>query len=66
MSGAMFLLAPCYICNVVFTSNPLLVPSYQGNPICRSCIEGVNRRREDTGLPHWPVLPGAYDPEECA
>lgn len=62
--GYMSLLAPCFVCKRLFNSNPSLVPSYQNNPICKGCIERVNRERETKGLALWPVLPGAYEAEE--
>lgn len=53
----------CYGCGRMFSFNPEKVPSYQGEPICRDCIERVNEIRKDKGLPLWPILPGAYEPQ---
>jgi hypothetical protein len=60
----MSLVAPCFGCGRLFTSNPDSVPSYQNEPICRDCMEVVNRRRAENGLPLWPILPDAYDAVE--
>lgn len=58
------LIAPCFACRRVFASNPDLVPSYENQPICEACITQVNANRAASGLPQWPVLPGAYEAEE--
>lgn len=58
-------LGSCFGCRQLFTFNPTSVPSYQGEPICRACIERVNAKRKAMGLPLWPILPGAYEGEEC-
>lgn len=62
--GFMFMVAECYACHGTFNSNPELVPSFQGQPICRPCIEKVNTNRRERGLKEWPVLPGAYEMQE--
>jgi hypothetical protein len=62
--GFYSLVAPCYVCGATFASNPRRVPSYAGEPICRSCLEAVNRRRLELGEPAWIALPGAYEPAE--
>lgn len=64
MTGYMTLVADCFGCGQLFTSNPNLVPSYQNQPICRNCIERANRERARNGLPLWPIPDGAYEPEE--
>ena len=60
--------APCICCNTLFNFNPDKVPSlrYQGNrePVCRECVEAANLVRAQTGLKPFPILPGAYDPQE--
>jgi hypothetical protein len=40
------------------------VPSFKGDPICADCIAIINRKRAERGEPLWPILPGAYEPEE--
>jgi hypothetical protein len=56
----------CFGCKRPFTFNVERVPSFKGEPICRDCIRRVNEKRRALGLPEWPVLPGAYEPEEVA
>lgn len=56
----------CFGCRQVFSFNPLRVPSYQGEPICRACIERVNAQRRQRGLPEWPVFPDSYEPAEAS
>ena len=60
--------ASCICCNTLFNFNPDLVPSlrYQGNkePVCRACVEWANAERVKKGLKPFPILPGAYEPQE--
>lgn len=60
--GFMSLVAPCFACGLPFASNPERVPSYDNQPICRSCITVVNEKRASNGLPTWPVFEDAYEP----
>ncbi len=62
--GYYYALGECWSCGRSFTFNPVLVPSFHGEPICETCIAEVNRRRRADGLPEWPVLEGAYEPVE--
>jgi len=62
--GYLSLVAPCFVCQRPFSSNPYRVPSYQNEPICRGCIEGINTRRLARGLPPWPIPADAYEPVE--
>lgn len=64
--GYVTVMGTCFGCGVVFGFNAERVPSYQGEPICESCITVVNHRRREAGLPQWPVLEGAYEPQEVA
>jgi hypothetical protein len=59
--GYASLLAPCFSCGRIFASNPVRVPSYDNQPICRSCITLVNEQRAARGLALWPVHPDAYE-----
>jgi hypothetical protein len=61
MSGYATLVAPCFVCGRPFTSNPLRVPSYQNNPICKPCIELVNQKRIEAGKEPWPIPEDAYE-----
>jgi len=60
----MSLVAPCFVCKKLFTSNPETVPSYDNQPICETCISLVNSRRRADGLPLWPVTDDAYEAVE--
>lgn len=59
-----FAVGSCFVCRRVFSFNPERVPSFEGEPICRECLNVVNGERRANGVPEWPVLPGAYDPQE--
>ena len=50
----------CFGCGRSFGFNPVRVPSYQGKPICKECIEAVNKKRAELGNPLWPVPEDAY------
>lgn len=54
----------CCACTRLFAFNIHKVPSYNGKPICRTCIEAVNQNRKEAGRPLWPVPEDAYDAEE--
>ena len=62
--GYMMLWSPCLICKGLFASNPLRVPSLQGEPICKDCIDLGNKQREKHGMKPFPIHPQAYEPEE--
>ena len=62
--GYAMAMGPCFGCKQIFSFNPVKVPSYQGEPICESCIKRVNEKRKATGLPLWPVPSDAYEPCE--
>lgn len=67
--GYLFVMSPCFVCKRLFTYNPDRVPSFTTEhgrePICKPCIEIVNRRRVENGLPPWPVYADAYEPVEA-
>lgn len=60
--GYATLVSPCFSCKRIFSANPRKVPSYHGEPICKPCIEKVNRNRTASGRPLWPVAADAYEP----
>lgn len=74
----MFCSGHCLTCGGLFSFNPDLVPSVRVNaqgqpdpngtrePICQNCMRLANEQREQRGLPPFPVLPGAYEPQEVA
>jgi Fe-S-cluster-containing dehydrogenase component len=70
VSGFVVLMSPCIGCGNPFSYNPHRVPSVridgERQPVCRSCVDRVNPRREANGLDPIVIQPGAYDamPEE--
>lgn len=65
MSGPyVSLMAACFGCGRLFASNPRTVPSYENQPICRTCIERVNANRAASGRPLWPVADDAYEADD--
>jgi hypothetical protein len=68
--GYMLCYGCCVNCHQPFSFNPERVPSVrvQGvrEPVCRNCIEHANRIRKERGLEEFSIMPGAYEPEECA
>lgn len=62
----MIVMGTCFGCGRPFGFNATSVPSFGGEPICKSCITIVNERRKASGLPLWPVPADAYEPEEVA
>ncbi len=59
--GYMMLVASCYQCGRTFTCNPNLVPSYENNPFCQTCVEAANPQRIANGLEPIVIQPGAYE-----
>jgi hypothetical protein len=66
MSGYAFAMAACAGCNRLFSFNPCLVPSIgldgARQPICKACVEIINRNRFRHHLAPIKPLPGAYEP----
>jgi len=57
----------CIACDKLFSFNPLRVPSSSAitgerEPICRPCIERVNKKRIELGLEPAVVFDDAYEP----
>jgi hypothetical protein len=40
----------CFSCNRIFGFNPNKVPAYNGQPICRDCVDKANPIRKTNGL----------------
>lgn len=64
--GFMQLLAPCFGCKQMFTSNPNTVPSIRDKkgekrPICSTCMERANVQRKAMGLEPHQIRPDAYE-----
>lgn len=63
------MMGPCFACGQPFSFNPIRVPSFRDQngtrqPVCEHCMNLVNAKREQRGLPKhtWPA--DAY--EACA
>jgi hypothetical protein len=71
--GFMTVMGFCYTCGAPMTFSPSRVPSVPAHltttgerePVCRACIERANPERVRKGLAPIPVLPGAYEGDEC-
>jgi hypothetical protein len=59
------LLGPCIVCRRPFLFSPTRVPSVRvegrREPVCRDCLDRVNRERVAQGLEAFAVAPDAYD-----
>lgn len=68
MSGYVFVIAPCLICNVPFSFNPHKVPSWrrtptsEKEPVCGNCMVIINEKRKQLGNDPFPIDPEAYEP----
>ena len=62
--GYMMAYGACCACGRMFGFNPVRVPSYMGDPICRTCIDRINEKRKELGNPLWPVPADAYEPTQ--
>ena len=65
----MYVIGGCFVCGGTFAFNADSVPSHPDDggirqPICKSCVTLINRKREELGVPLWPVHPDAYEPQE--
>jgi len=63
--GYMFVTGECLACRRLFAFNPYKVPSKGGEPICKECMEAVNKKREEMGMEPFRVPSDAYEPVEC-
>jgi len=62
--GWHFINGPCIVCEIRFSFNADYVPSFNGHPICRSCMTLVNQQRASQGLDPIYINPAAYQPGE--
>lgn len=65
--GYAFMTSACCACGVVFSYNPMRVPSVRDShgirePVCKLCIEGANAVRKERGLEPFSIMSGAYEP----
>ena len=67
--GWMYAVGPCWVCGKPFMFNADSVPSMRDEngirqPVCRECMEQVNRERVTKGLKPHHILDNAYEPQE--
>jgi hypothetical protein len=67
MTGVVFAVSACICCHRPFSYNPHRVPSTTAitgsrEPLCQSCMDGINAERVRRGLEPFAILPGAYEP----
>jgi len=66
--GFMMVLGNCYACGIIFSFNADWVPSIRiegvREPLCRDCMNRVNRLRADNGVDAIYIHPDAYEPQE--
>jgi len=62
MNAVVIAHSACATCGKPFAFNPLRVPSWRSGPICPVCIDLVNARRKEIGLPAFEIAPDAYEP----
>lgn len=60
----MYLTTTCCNCGKIFNCNPHTVPTANGEPICKPCVEWANPQRLKLGLAPIPMLPDSYSPVE--
>lgn len=70
--GYVTLMAPCFFCGKIFGSNPHKVPSVKvrngvpdangiREPVCKACVERLNKKLAAEGRPGWTVTADAYE-----
>lgn len=64
MTGGLLAFGPCWACGERISFNPINVPSFDGQPICRRCIDLINVERKARGLPEINVPADAYSTAE--
>ncbi len=50
----------CYCCKKPFSFHPNKVPSFDGKPLCKDCVEMLNKIRKQKGLSPITYEPDAY------
>jgi len=66
MSGYVLCMSACVVCRKTFSFNPHRVPSTSAftgkrEPVCRGCMDEINQRRAERGLPEHFIYPDAYE-----
>jgi len=64
--GFALMIANCFSCGVQFSFNPMSVPSFKDHqgvrqPVCLSCITGINILRAAKGLDAFIIPADAYE-----
>lgn len=64
--GYALCIGDCYACGKTFSFNPVRVPSFRDKnnvrqPVCRSCMEQINRKRQKMSLEPFVIPEDAYD-----
>lgn len=67
--GYMVAIGFCYVCGNLMTFNPHTVPSIRNargvkEPVCKRCVELINQKRREAGLPEFLIPPDVYEPAE--
>ena len=52
----------CLGCGKLFSFHPNKVPSINGQPVCKDCVDKANPIRIANGLPAITYAPDAYKP----
>ena len=65
--GYAVIIGQCYGCGHPFTFNPHKVPSVRDSknekqPVCRTCMNGINYKREKSGMKKFEIPADAYEP----
>ncbi len=61
MRGFIFATGFCFACHERFRFNPEKVPTYDGQPVCRKCMDLANAVRLEQGHAAHPIPDGAYE-----
>ena len=64
--GYAFVTFACYACGHVMMANPVRVPSVKDasgtrQPVCGPCMDRINTKRKDLGLPPHKIHADAYE-----
>lgn len=58
--GAYSFVGVCMCCGRLFSFHPNEVPSLNGKPICKVCVDKANKIRKQKGLPPITYAENAY------
>lgn len=60
MTGYLICIGHCVACGTLVTFNPTFVPSINGKPVCRECVEKWKKIHGE----NFRIHPLAYEPKE--